>query len=96
MIEEVDCIVIGAGVIGLAIARRLAMAGRDVLVLEAAAGIGSETSSRNSEVIHAGLYFAKDQLKTQLCLTGRPALYAYCESHGVAHRRFQQFAFAVG
>ena len=69
--EQVECIVIGAGVVGLAVARRLAMAGVEVVVVERADMIGTETSSRNSEVIHAGIYYAKDSLKAQLCVEGR-------------------------
>ncbi len=95
MIEEVECIVVGAGVIGLAIARRLAMDGREVLVLESADGIGSETSSRNSEVIHAGLYYPRDQIKTRFCVAGRKALYAYCEERGIAHRRIGKLIVAT-
>jgi L-2-hydroxyglutarate oxidase LhgO len=87
MTDEVDCAVIGAGVVGLAVARSLALAGRDVLVLEAADAIGTGTSSRNSEVIHAGIYYPKDSLKARLCVAGRHALYDYCAAHGVAHRR---------
>ena len=87
MTEDIDCAVIGAGVVGLAVARALALAGRDVLVLEAADTIGTHTSSRNSEVIHAGIYYAKDSLKARLCVAGRRALYDYCVSRGVAHRR---------
>jgi L-2-hydroxyglutarate oxidase LhgO len=85
MSEHIDCIVIGAGVVGLAVARRLAMAGRDVVVVEAADAIGTETSSRNSEVIHAGIYYAKDSLKAKLCVDGKWQLYEYCRSHGVPH-----------
>lgn len=87
MIEKLDCVVIGAGVVGLAVARALALAGRDVVVLEAAHCIGSGTSSRNSEVIHAGIYYPHGSLKAQLCVRGRAALYAYCGERGVAHRR---------
>ncbi|HZD25706.1 MAG TPA: FAD-dependent oxidoreductase, partial [Alphaproteobacteria bacterium] len=87
MAEHVDCIVIGAGVVGLATARRLAMAGLEVIVLEAAEAIGTETSSRNSEVIHAGIYYAKDSLKARLCVEGKHRLYEFCASHGVPHRR---------
>jgi L-2-hydroxyglutarate oxidase LhgO len=85
--EQVDAVVIGAGVVGLAIARELAMAGRDVLVLEAAGQIGTETSSRNSEVIHAGIYYPTGSLKARSCVAGKQLLYAYCERHGVPHRR---------
>ena len=85
--ESIDCAVIGAGVIGLAVARALAQAGREVLVLEAEDSIGNHTSSRNSEVIHAGIYYEPGSLKARLCVTGRQALYDYCEARGVPHRR---------
>jgi L-2-hydroxyglutarate oxidase LhgO len=87
MTEKADCVVIGAGVVGLAIARALALAGREVIVLEAAPAIGSETSSRNSEVIHAGIYYATGSLKARLCVAGRMLLYRYCAERGIAHRR---------
>jgi L-2-hydroxyglutarate oxidase LhgO len=85
--EQVDAVVIGAGVVGLAIARVLAMAGREVLVLEAAGQIGTETSSRNSEVIHAGIYYPTGSLKARSCVAGKHLLYDYCAAHGVPHRR---------
>jgi L-2-hydroxyglutarate oxidase LhgO len=85
--DSIDCMVIGAGVVGLAVARKLALAGRDVLVVEANAAIGMETSSRNSEVIHAGLYYPTGSLKARLCVAGRDALYAYCAERGIEHRR---------
>ena len=85
--EQVDTVVIGAGVVGLAVARALAMAGREVIVLEAENAIGTHTSSRNSEVIHAGIYYPKDSLKARLCVAGRQQLYAYCADHGVSHQR---------
>src|ERR671935_1514333 len=85
-LEEVDCVVIGAGVVGLAVARALSQAGREVIVLEAAEGIGTETSSRNSEVIHAGIYYPKGSLMARSCVAGRRRLYAYCAEHGVPHR----------
>jgi len=85
--DKVDAVVIGAGVVGLAAARALALSGRETIVLEAETTIGTGTSSRNSEVIHAGIYYPKDSLKARLCVKGRKALYAYCESHGVAYRR---------
>jgi L-2-hydroxyglutarate oxidase LhgO len=84
-VESVDCIVIGAGVVGLAVARALAFAGREVIVLEAAEGIGTETSSRNSEVIHAGIYYPAGSLMARFCVAGRKALYAYCREKGVPH-----------
>lgn len=85
--DRVDAVVIGAGVVGLACARGLAMAGREVLVLESADAIGTGTSSRNSEVIHAGIYYPAGSLKARLCVQGRQMLYAYCDSHGVAYQR---------
>jgi L-2-hydroxyglutarate oxidase LhgO len=85
--EQVDALVVGAGVVGLAVARALALAGRDVMVLEREATIGTGTSSRNSEVIHAGIYYPAGSLKAQLCVAGRDMLYAYCSERGVAHQR---------
>ncbi|MFO1037330.1 MAG: NAD(P)/FAD-dependent oxidoreductase [Geminicoccaceae bacterium] len=85
--EKVDCVVVGAGVVGLAIARRLAMSGRDVIVLERGPTIGSETSSRNSEVIHAGIYYPKGSRKARYCIAGKEFLYRYCEERGIAHER---------
>jgi L-2-hydroxyglutarate oxidase LhgO len=84
--DKVECVVIGAGVIGLAIARRLAKAGREVIVLEAAEGIGTVTSSRNSEVIHAGIYYKAGSLMARMCVGGKRKLYEYCASHGIPHR----------
>lgn len=85
--ERVDALVIGAGVVGLAVARALALSGREVMVLEREAAIGTGTSSRNSEVIHAGIYYPTGSLKATLCVQGRKALYAYCAERGIAHRR---------
>ena len=87
MSDSTDTVVIGAGVVGLAIARELAVAGREVIVLEKNAGVGEETSARNSEVIHAGLYYPQGSLKARLCVDGRRRLYEYCESKHVPHRR---------
>jgi L-2-hydroxyglutarate oxidase LhgO len=84
--DKVDCVVVGAGVIGLAVARRLARAGREVIILEAAEGIGTVTSSRNSEVIHAGIYYPAGSLMARMCVSGKRALYEYCRDHGVPHR----------
>ena len=83
MAERVETVVIGAGVVGLAIARALAMTGREVLVLEREDLIGSITSARNSEVIHAGIYYAKDSNKARLCVRGRQMLYEFCAANGV-------------
>jgi len=85
--ERVDAVVVGAGVVGLACARALALAGREVLVLEQASGIGMGVSSRSSEVIHAGLYYPTGMLKTRLCVRGKALLYEYCVARGVPHRR---------
>jgi L-2-hydroxyglutarate oxidase LhgO len=85
--EQVDCVVVGAGVVGLAVARSLALAGREVLVLEGAEAIGTQTSSRNSEVIHAGIYYPQGSLKARLCVQGRQMLYDYCAERGIGHRR---------
>ncbi|MBN8934617.1 MAG: FAD-dependent oxidoreductase, partial [Rhizobium pusense] len=84
---DIDAIIIGAGVIGLATARELAMRGLFVVILESEKEFGSVTSSRNSEVIHAGLYYPPGSLKARLCVEGKERLYAFCQSHGVAHRR---------
>lgn len=85
--DQVDAVVIGAGVVGLAIGRALARSGLETLVLEREQAIGTGVSSRNSEVIHAGLYYPAGSLKARLCVQGKQLLYAHCESHGVAHRR---------
>lgn len=87
MTETVECVVIGAGVVGLAVAREMALAGHETIVLEAGAAIGQETSARNSEVIHAGIYYPAGSLKARLCVAGRDLLYAYCDSHGISHNR---------
>ncbi|WP_281977827.1 NAD(P)/FAD-dependent oxidoreductase [Pseudorhizobium flavum] len=85
--EELDCVVVGAGVVGLAIARTLAHSGRDVMILEAEPAIGTGTSSRNSEVIHAGIYYPADSLMARLCVAGKHALYRYCGERGLPHRQ---------
>ncbi len=84
--DQVECVVVGAGVIGLAIARKLALAGREVIVLDEADAIGTVTSSRNSEVIHAGIYYAAGSLMAKFCVDGKHALYQFCQDYGVAHR----------
>ena len=83
--DEVDCVVVGAGVVGIAVARALALAGREVIVLDAAEGIGTETSSRNSEVIHAGIYYPKGSLMARFCVAGRRMLYRFCDERGVPY-----------
>ncbi len=85
--ERVQCVVVGAGVVGLALARQLAITGREVVVLEAEDRIGTGISSRNSEVIHAGIYYPAGSLKARLCVAGNRALYAFCQAHQVDHRR---------
>lgn len=92
---ETDCIVVGAGVIGLAIARELAGSGREVVVLEKAAQVGTETSSRSNEVIHGGIYHRPNGPQALLCSRGRESLYDYCESHGVAHRQVGKLVVAT-
>ncbi len=85
--ERVDAVVIGAGVVGLACAKALAERGQEVIILERHAAFGTETSARNSEVIHAGIYYPSGSLKAQLCVAGREALYAYCAERAINHRR---------
>jgi len=92
---EVDCVVIGAGVIGLACARRIAHSGREVLILEAEGDIGSGVSARNSEVIHAGIYYSTGSLKARLCVAGREKLYAYCAEHNVTARKVGKLVVAT-
>ena len=93
---KTDVVVIGAGVIGLAVARALALQGREVLVLEANRSIGMEISSRNSEVIHAGLYYHPGSLKATTCVRGKVQLYEYCATKGVPHRRVGKLVVANG
>ena len=85
--DKVECVVVGAGVVGLAAARRLAQAGREVILVEAAGDIGTGTSSRNSEVIHAGIYYPAGSLMARMCVAGKKALYAYCDERGIPYRR---------
>jgi len=93
--DRVDCIVVGAGVVGLAVARRLAFAGLDTLALEREPIHGSHTSSRNSEVVHAGLHYRPGSLKARLCVRGREQLYRYCTERGVGHRRCGKLILAT-
>jgi L-2-hydroxyglutarate oxidase LhgO len=93
--NDVDCLVIGAGVVGLAAARAFALSGREVLILEREAQFGSQTSSRNSEVIHAGMYYEPGSLKAESCVAGRERLYRYCVDHAIQHRRCGKFIVAT-
>ena len=95
MAEQCDVVVIGAGVVGLAAARALARAGRDVLVLERHELIGAETSSRNSEVIHAGIYYPTGSAKATLCVRGKALLYRHCADHNVPHQRIGKIIVAT-
>jgi L-2-hydroxyglutarate oxidase LhgO len=95
MVDSVAFLVVGAGVIGLAIGRRLACEGHEVLVVESGERIGAETTSRNSEVIHAGLYYPPGSLKARLCVEGRKRLYAFCDQFGVPHKRLGKYVVAV-
>ncbi|MFO1427445.1 MAG: FAD-dependent oxidoreductase, partial [Steroidobacteraceae bacterium] len=85
-LDEVDCVVVGAGVVGLAVARALAQRGHETLLLEAAAGVGTGISARSSEVLHSGIYYAPGSLKARLCVRGRQLLGDHCRDHGVATR----------
>jgi L-2-hydroxyglutarate oxidase LhgO len=93
--ERVDCIVIGAGIVGLAVARALACEGRETLVIESEAVAGSGVSSRNSGVIHAGIYYPPGSLKARLCVRGSALLYDYCRARGVEHRRCGKLILAT-
>lgn len=92
---DIDCIVLGAGVVGLAVARELALSGREVLIAEAAEGIGTGTSARNSEVIHAGIYYPQGSLKARLCVEGKQMLYEYCGQRGIPHERLGKLIVAA-
>jgi L-2-hydroxyglutarate oxidase LhgO len=94
--EDVECVVIGAGIVGIAVARALARAGREVIVLEAAGAIGTETSSRNSEVIHAGIYYPRESLMARLCVPGRRMLYEFCRDRGVPFLACGKLIVATG
>ncbi|SCA55223.1 conserved hypothetical protein [Candidatus Terasakiella magnetica] len=94
MSEHVDAVVIGAGVVGLACARALALTSKEVIIIEADKAIGMGTSSRNSEVIHAGIYYPKDSLKARLCVEGKHMLYEFCDSHGVPYKKLGKLIVA--
>lgn len=93
--DQIECVIVGAGVVGLSIARELALGGRDVLIIEKEDAFGIHTSSRNSEVIHAGIYYPKDSLKAQLCVQGKKLLYEYCELRSVPHKRIGKLIVAT-
>lgn len=95
MTEKIDCAVIGAGVVGLAVARELALAGREVIILEAEDAIGTHTSSRNSEVIHAGIYYPANSLKARFCVEGKQMLYAYCREREIPHQQIGKVIVAT-
>ena len=95
MADQLDCVVVGAGVVGLAVGRSLAKAGREVVVLEAEPEIGMHTSSRNSEVIHAGLYYPEGSLKAELCVNGKKMLYDYCEQRHIPFQRIGKLIVAA-
>ena len=95
MAERIETVVIGAGVVGLAVARALAMGGHDVLVVESEDAIGTATSSRNSEVIHAGIYYPKDSVRARVCVAGKHRLYEYCAEHGIDHARVGKLIVAT-
>ena len=92
--DRVDCVVVGAGVVGLAVARTMAQTGHEVIVLETEADIGTHTSSRNSEVIHAGIYYPTNSLKAQFCVTGKQLLYDYCRSKEIRHTQIGKLIIA--
>ncbi|KAJ1397016.1 hypothetical protein SESBI_32102 [Sesbania bispinosa] len=93
--EKVDCIVLGAGVVGIAVARALALKGREVLVIESAPTFGTGTSSRNSEVIHAGIYYPRNSFKAIFCVRGREMLYEYCSKHDIPHKQIGKLIVAT-
>lgn len=94
--EKADCVVIGAGIVGLAVARALSLKGKEVLVLDSAPTFGTATSSRNSEVIHAGIYYPPNSLKARFCVRGRHLLYQYCSHHGISHKQIGKLIVATG
>jgi L-2-hydroxyglutarate oxidase LhgO len=96
MADKIECVVVGAGVVGLAVARALALAGREVLLLEAETHPGTMTSARNSGVIHAGLYYSPGSFKARFCVAGNRALYAYCEARGIEHHNCGKLIVASG
>jgi L-2-hydroxyglutarate oxidase LhgO len=96
MLAEIDIAIIGAGVIGLAMAGEIAQRKKEVFVFEKNHSYGLETSSRHSEVIHAGIYYPEDYLKTRLCVEGKNLLYEFCENHDIAYKRLGKIIVATG
>jgi L-2-hydroxyglutarate oxidase LhgO len=94
-VYDVDCVVIGAGVVGLAVARAISAGGREVLVVEAERDFGTGISSRNSEVIHSGIYYPQNSLKARLCVRGRQLLYSYCARNGIPHQKRGKLIVAI-
>lgn len=94
--DHIDCVVAGAGVVGLAIARELSLRELETLVIESASAIGTETSARNSEVIHAGIYYSPGSLKAELCVRGKKMLYRFAEERGISYRRCGKLIVATG
>ncbi|EOY08779.1 FAD-dependent oxidoreductase family protein isoform 4 [Theobroma cacao] len=94
--EKAECVVIGAGIVGVAVARELSLKGKEVLVLDSAPTFGTATSSRNSEVIHAGIYYPSNSLKARFCVRGRNLLYQYCSQHGIPHKQIGKLIVATG
>src|SRR5580693_875777 len=93
--ESADCVVIGAGIVGLAVSRAMSRRGREVLILEAEPQFGSITSARNSEVIHAGIHYPHGSLKERLCVMGRDMMYSFCDAYGVTYRRSTKLVIAA-
>src|SRR5215831_8094278 len=96
MADRVECVVVGAGAVGLAVARALALRGREVLLLEAESHPGTITSARNSGVIHAGLYYTPGSLKARFCVAGNRAMYEYSKARGVDHHNTGKLIVANG
>ncbi len=92
---DTDVAVIGAGVIGLAIAQRLSLKGKRVSIIEAGAGVGAETSARGSHIVHSGIYYTPGSLKATLCVRGKELLYSYCNKRNVAYKKLGKIILAT-
>ncbi|MCM8796182.1 MAG: FAD-dependent oxidoreductase [Candidatus Omnitrophica bacterium] len=95
VMEKIDITVVGAGIIGLAVAYELSKDYKDIFIIEKNSSFGQETSSRNSEVIHAGIYYPKDSLKTKTCIEGRHLLYEFCEKNDIPHKKIGKLIVAI-